>query len=163
MLISAHKSNSFLMQETMADISNLVEDTRNLMLKMSIAELRFKPSKDKWSKLEILGHLIDSAINNLQRFTEIPFAPRPYHLRSYNQDQLVTANDYQHADPTELLHLWQAINRRIIRVVDALAPQMSTYQIIREEEQIDLKFLIEDYLNHMRHHLAQIVAAASEE
>ena len=146
------------MHETMTALSNLVAETRKGFLKLTADELCYRPAKGKWSKIEILGHLIDSGINNLQRFTEVPFASRPYFLRSYEQDQLVIANDYQQADLTELLDFWQGINRRIIRVVDILTPETLAYQIIRGEEQIDLKFLIEDYVSHMRHHLEQIFA-----
>ena len=57
-------------------------------------ELAQRPAPSKWSKKEILGHLVDSGVNNLQRFTEIQFHPKPYVLRNYNQDELVKINDY---------------------------------------------------------------------
>jgi|TARA_R110000737_G_scaffold264685_1_gene272514 hypothetical protein len=60
----------------------------------------------KWSKKEILGHLIDSGINNLQRFTEIQFSDRPYVIRKYNQNELVIVNDYQNAEIKEILDFW---------------------------------------------------------
>src|SRR5215510_4964344 len=58
-------------------------------------QLLQKPAPGKWSKKEILGHLIDSAINNLQRFIEVQFLPQPYHIVSYKQNELVAVNHYQ--------------------------------------------------------------------
>ena len=65
------------------------------MKELSSEDLLRRPAPDKWSKQEILGHLIDSAINNLKRFTEIQFLPQPYSVISYRQNELVTVNDYQ--------------------------------------------------------------------
>ena len=53
------------------------------------------PAPGKWSPQEILGHLIDSAINNLRRFTEIQFLPQPFTVVGYKQDDLVIVNNYQ--------------------------------------------------------------------
>ena len=79
----------------------------------SIADFDLKISNDKWSKKEILGHLIDSGINNLQRFTEIQFENKPYKIRKYNQDELVKANEYQNSETEEIADFWLSINNRI--------------------------------------------------
>ena len=52
-----------------------------------------------------MGHLVDSGINNLQRFVEIQYAAKPYPIRKYEQDALVEANLYQNSDINEILHL----------------------------------------------------------
>ena len=44
-----------------------------------------KPNPSKWSKKEILGHLIDSAANNHQRFIRLQLA-REIGLPGYEQD-----------------------------------------------------------------------------
>ena len=80
------------------------------------SEMTYKVSDEKWSKKEILGHLIDSGINNLQRFTEIQFEEQPYLIKNYKQNELVKANDYQHSDTKELVDFWMAINNRILYV-----------------------------------------------
>ena len=77
-----------------------------------------KISYDRWSKKEILGHLIDSGINNLQRFTEIQFQNKPYQVRKYKQEELVKANDYQNADTKQLLDFWLALNYRIGNLIE---------------------------------------------
>lgn len=120
--------------------------------------LRQKPSADKWSKKEIMGHLTDSAINNLQRFTEIQFSEKPYRVSKYNQDELVKANDYQHADTRQLLDFWIAINNRIQDIMDMQTDQTLVYEVILPDgTPADLKFLMQDYVGHLEHHLNQII------
>lgn len=122
-------------------------------------ELSYKPSLNRWSKKEILGHLIDSGINNLQRFTKMQFEAKPFVIQKYNQDELVKANDYQNADIRELLGFWLAVNYRILKVIDLQNEKTLAYGIfLGNGETADLKFLIADYVNHLAHHLNQIMA-----
>ncbi len=123
---------------------------------LSEEEMSFKKNPNKWSKKEILGHLIDSGINNLQRFTEIQFVEKPYKLRKYNQDGLVIANDYQNSEAKELLSLWFSINKRIAEVVKKQTETTLNYKIQIDDTIVDLKFLIEDYIKHLVYHLQQI-------
>jgi hypothetical protein len=83
---------------------------------VSDAVIKFKPSENKWSKKEILGHLIDSAIHNLVRFTEINYVEKPYHHRPYSQIDLVNLNQYQAMDTNDLIQLWISLNKQIIRI-----------------------------------------------
>src|SRR5215211_2912506 len=76
-----------------------------------------QPAPGKWSPQEILGHLIDSALNNLRRFTEIQFLPQPFTVIGYQQDNLVAVNHYQQLPAEHLMALWQQLNRQIIYVV----------------------------------------------
>src|SRR6202012_2728922 len=70
-----------------------------------------RPAPDKWSRKEILGHLVDSAIYNLTRFTRTPGSPSPYVLQSYPQVELVRINHYQEVPIGHLLTLWEGLNR----------------------------------------------------
>ncbi len=122
------------------------------------SELVFKPNPLKWSKKQILGHLIDSAINNLQRFTEIQFETKPYKIRPYSQEGLVSANDYQNSKTAEILTLWLALNNRIVKVISLLSESTLNFQIEFDNGNIsDLRFLVEDYVDHLEYHLNQIV------
>ncbi|MGB0805599.1 MAG: DinB family protein, partial [Salibacteraceae bacterium] len=117
-----------------------------------------KTNPEKWSKKEILGHLVDSGINNLQRFTEIQFNKKPYKLIGYNQNELVKANRYQEAEPAEILNLLQAINARIIYIINTQTTESLDYKILTNNGTIfNLKFLIEDYVNHFKHHTKQLI------
>ena len=120
-------------------------------------ELSKKLNPKKWSKKEILGHLVDSGINNLQRFTEIQFKEKPYQLRSYNQEKLILANNYQVAKTKDILDLLVAINKRIIDIVIFQTNETLNYEIIYDNEKLNLKYLIEDYILHLEHHTKQII------
>ena len=85
------------MEYTTKKLQQLMEIGLTYIDQSSEIEFSRKSSPEKWSKKEILGHLIDSAVNNLQRFTEIQFQDKPYPIQKYDQDQLVIANDYQNA------------------------------------------------------------------
>ena len=120
--------------------------------------LEFKPSENKWSKKEILGHLIDSAMHNLVRFTEINYLEKPYHHRPYSQIDLVNLNQYQTMDTDELVQLWLSLNKQIIRVFKNIDDESLDYQIILSDQSvIDLKFLITDYVEHLEYHINQIL------
>ncbi len=121
------------------------------------SEFDFKKNDLKWSKKEILGHLIDSAINNLQRFTEIQFVEKPYIIRNYDQDGLVQANNYKEADVEDLLGFWLAINERISTVFELQNNETLAYKLVLPDgNSSDLRFIMEDYVSHLSHHLKQI-------
>jgi hypothetical protein len=111
----------------------------------------------KWSKKEVLGHLIDSAIHNLVRFTEINYSEKPYRHRPYNQIDLVNLNQYQKTNIKELTQLWFSINNQIVRIMKSVDANALDYKIILSDESvIDLRFLMTDYVEHLEHHINQI-------
>ena len=125
----------------------------------SSEELLKRPAPGKWSKQEILGHLIDSAINNLKRFTEIQSLPQPYTIISYKQNELVIVNDYQNLRLQHLLDLWQRLNRQIVFVVKAIPDGKLKYPVDPQYENKEIKtlgWIICDYIAHMEHHFRQI-------
>ncbi len=128
---------------------------------ISSEELLHEPSPGKWSKKQILGHLIDSAINNLKRFTEIQFLPKPYKIISYRQNELVSVNDYQNSDLPHMINLWKALNQQIIFVVEKISSEKLIYAVDPQYDDLEIKTLawvICDYVSHMEHHLQQIKA-----
>jgi len=113
----------------------------------------------KWSKKEVLGHLVDSGIHNLVRFTEINYVEKPYQHRPYNQIDLVNLNQYQTMDIDELTQLWFVINKQIVRLMKSVDEKALDYKIVLNDGSvIDLKFLMTDYVEHLEHHINQIKA-----
>jgi DinB family protein len=111
----------------------------------------------KWSKKEIIGHLVDSAIHNLVRFTEINYLEKPYHHRPYNQIDLVNLNQYQTMDIIDLTQLWLSINKQIVRLMKSVDEKALDYEIILSDASvIDLRFLMTDYVDHLEHHIKQL-------
>lgn len=128
----------------------------NLTLQ-SITDFDVKIDINKWSKKEILGHLIDSAINNLQRFIEIQYSEKPYKITPYNQDALVKHNHYQNKNNQDLFELWLQLNRHILEIIKNQTDKTLEYQLILTNGTLtNLQFLIEDYIVHLFYHVSQI-------
>lgn len=145
------------MTETIKRFEQLLNLGLGYISQYSESELIYKHSPEKWSKKETLGHLIDSGINNLQRFTEIQFENKPYKIKKYNQDALVKANNYQEARIDEITKFWLEVNKRILNIMKNQTEMTLNYEIeVSEGESSDLRFLMIDYVNHLEHHLNQI-------
>ena len=116
----------------------------------------------KWTPKELLGHLIDSAMNNHQRFVR---AQIPAHLNNgvleidgYKQNDWVGVNHYATRDWGELLELWDAVNTHILHVMDNVdSSKLQTRIKISGGDAITLEALMVDYVGHLKHHLAQIL------
>jgi hypothetical protein len=143
--------------ETLQKLELLLSRGERYFNETSLSKLNERRAPGKWSEKEILGHLIDSAVNNLQRFTEIQFEPKPYRIRKYNQDELVRANQYQDSELSELLALWISLNQRIVTVIRQQDSATLNYPIeLPDGSQADFRFLIQDYADHLEHHLKQL-------
>jgi hypothetical protein len=140
-------------------LTNHIDSMAAIFREYSMEELLNKPAPGKWSKQEILGHLIDSAINNLKRFTEIQFLPQPYKVISYRQNELVAINHYQELPLTHLLDLWKTLNQQVIYVVQNIPPEKLDYPVDPQYDNGEMKslgWIICDYVAHLEHHLRQI-------
>ncbi len=116
----------------------------------------YKPGK--WSKKEIIGHLIDSGVNNLKRFTEIQYENLPYKVIGYNQEGLVKSNAYQGADIGMLMGLLMALNKHIMYLMSKQTQKSLNFEIILPDGRLsNLHFLMEDYVVHFEHHVKQII------
>jgi hypothetical protein len=121
------------------------------------AAASIKPAPDKWSKKEILGHLIDSAANNHQRFVRLQLMPR-LELPGYEQDGWILVQHYQERPWKEIIDLWQIYNTHLAGVIRHVDPKaLKNMWRAPEGQDVDLEFIIRDYVVHMRHHLDQIL------
>ena len=128
-------------------------------LKYPEEELKRKPAPDKWSKKEILGHLIDSAANNHIRFVKAQFENEPFNPGKYAQNDWVRIQKYNDKDKDSLVELWRLYNVHILHVMKNTPDEKLTIKCIAEDafENAETLFLLmKDYVDHMDHHLQKI-------
>ncbi|GEB30775.1 MULTISPECIES: DinB family protein [Brevibacillus] len=115
-----------------------------------------RPAPGKWSAKEILGHLCDSAINNLPRFVRAQ-TEQPYVLIPYQQDEWVKAQAYQQRTVEEIVQLYSSMNRAIITVISVMPASAYDHSCTTADgTAVSLQWLVQDYVEHMEHHLDQL-------
>lgn len=113
-----------------------------------------KPAPDRWSKKEIVGHVIDSAESNIRRFVVGQYEDTP--TITYNQDKWVSIVNYQHWDTAALIDLWFLLNRQIIEILKNTSKENGQREC-KTEDIHSIEWLATDYIRHLKHHLHQIL------
>jgi hypothetical protein len=122
------------------------------------AEMSFKPSPAKWSKREILGHLIDSAQSNIRRFIVGQYEEVP--KIGYKQDQWVAITNYQHYPLADIVELWYLLNKHIIAILRNTSAE-NAQRKVQTEKLNTIEWLAKDYIHHLLHHLHQVMSLES--
>ena len=139
------------------------------MLAMSDDRAAHPLAAGKWSRKEIVGHLIDSAVNNQARFVRAQLQDDLV-FDGYDQAAWVRVQRYRQREWTELVHLWRAYNEQVSAIV--LATPASEMDRPRPRHNLDqigfqplppatgatLGFLMRDYLAHLQHHVRQVLS-----
>ena len=128
---------------------------------------RHKDSANGWSPIEVMGHLIDSAANNHQRFVHAQFTDDLV-FADYEQDQWVSTQKYRDESWPDVIDLWSSYNLHLLHVVSVIPEDVLTkmraqhtldeiaFKDLDKNEPATLEFLIRDYVDHLHHHLNQI-------
>jgi hypothetical protein len=118
---------------------------------------------DHWSRKQILGHLIDSAANNHQRFVRGQF-DRELITPGYAQREWVATERFNDRDWNDLVQFWLAYNRHLLHIMSHAAPErLDSIVRIGENDPVSLEFVMIDYVSHMKHHLEQLGVRAAIE
>jgi hypothetical protein len=149
-----------VLNNTINRISYIIKDCPDKIKLIPEQELLYKRSPEKWSKKEILGHLCDSAVNNLNRFVRAQSEPQPFKVVDYDQNSGVKVNNYQSESLENIINFWVTVNGRIIAVLSAMPEEKLGISCDAGKPELkSLLWLIEDYLAHMEYHLAQIIGS----
>ena len=132
------------------------------------ARTALRPSPGKWSPREIIGHLIDSASNNHQRFMRAQFQDDLI-FPGYDQDVWVEVQGYQEVPFAELLAMWELYNKLLARVLRGVPEHVRSathtrhsldrfaFRTVPAHESATLAYFMCDYVDHLEHHLRQIL------
>ena len=144
-------------------LRTLVEVTEPRLRQISEAESVLPALPGGWSRKQVLGHLIDSASNNHQRFVRALLQPS-LDFPGYDQNGNVRVQAIQEAEWSLLVSLWSAYNRYLAHLIACIpASKLDTACRIGASEPVTLAFLVSDYLTHLSHHLRQIGVADKED
>jgi hypothetical protein len=122
------------------------------LLTISEAEASVPEREAKWSGKQVIGHLTDSAVNNLARFVRMQIEPG-VNLPGYLQMEWVSLQHYQEREWAEVLGLWFALNEHVAWMVAHVERAKLSNKGVVEGEPVTLGFVIADYVAHMEHHL----------
>lgn len=132
-----------------------IEKTPIKILEVSEENMAVKQLPTKWSKKEILGHLIDSATNNHQRFIRGQFENNPEIC--YDQNKWNECSFYQDMDSNQIINFWTVYNKQLLEIIKRIPTEKLNNQIRINDNFVTLEFLIVDYVGHLEHHLKQII------
>ncbi|MBC8029527.1 MAG: DinB family protein [Pyrinomonadaceae bacterium] len=155
------------MQEFLDDFRATISLAAERFELISEVQSQFPRAEGKWSPREILGHLIDSAANNHQRFVRAQFTDELV-FAGYEQAEWVDVQRYQDEPWSDLVQLWRLYNGHILHLIEVTPAEQRTKQrakhnlhqiasdLLSEDEPVTLEWFMRDYLDHMKKHLGQI-------
>lgn len=150
----------------LADFRQTVDRAADRLLALSDDDASARPSPGKWSRKEIIGHLIDSASNNHGRFVRAQMQDDLV-FQGYDQDAWVSMQRYQERPWADLVRLWQAFNHHIATVMETADRYEMTrprarhnldqlaWRTVSPMQSTTLEYFMRDYVDHLKHHLGQ--------
>jgi galactose-1-phosphate uridylyltransferase len=147
-------------RELADELSRVVEEALVSLWSIGDEEAAERRASDKWSRKQILGHLLDSETNNRQRIVRAQSVEELV-LPGYDQEAWVRAHGYAERPWSELVELWRANNRNLAELIRRVPEAAASVPCrIGGGLPMTLQAIVVDYLRHMRHHLAQLEIGA---
>ncbi|HXM36862.1 MAG TPA: DinB family protein [Pyrinomonadaceae bacterium] len=149
-----------------------IDHASEQLLQISEEQSEIPRATGKWSPKEIVGHLIDSAANNHQRFVRAQFTDELV-FPAYEQVDWVRVQRYQDRSWAQLVELWRHYNLHLAHVMSSIPEETRTtsrarhnlhqlaWQTVDQNEPVTLEYFMRDYVGHLQHHLDQILAPGS--
>jgi hypothetical protein len=133
-------------------LAAVLRDAMPWLVTISEAEASVPERQGKWSAKQVIGHLIDSAVNNLGRIVRLQVEPGQS-LPGYDQMAWVSLQHYAEREWAQVLALWFALNEHVAWTIGHVEQASLANRGVVAGEPLTLGFLIEDYVAHMEHHL----------
>jgi DinB superfamily len=133
-------------------LSAVLRSAMPWLMTISEAEASIPEREGKWSAKQVIGHLIDSAVNNLGRIVRLQIEAGQS-LPGYEQMAWVSLQHYAEREWAQVLALWFALNEHIAWMIKHVEKTSLVNSGVIDGEILTLGFLIADYVAHMEHHL----------
>jgi len=143
------------------ELLSLVEEWELKLLSLSEDVLTKKENSQHRTIKQIVGHMIDSATNNIHRIVHLQYQPSPLVFPDYanlgNNDRWIAIQDYKSENWNDLVQLWKYLNIHIVHVINHVNPDKLTNEWITAlNVKVSLKSMIQNYTGHIRLHLNEI-------
>jgi hypothetical protein len=157
------------MSDLANDLRQVIETAAQRLHTIPEDDPRLSKKDGQWSARQILGHLIDSAANNHQRFVRAQFMADLV-FPGYDQEGWIEVQHYDDEAWGPLVELWRLYNLHLAHIIENIPAAVLTqprsphtldkiaWKTVREDEPVTLEYLISDYLDHLKDHLAQLFA-----
>lgn len=158
------------MKSFLDDFRQTVERAAARLLEIPEAQSEQPRAEGKWSPKQVIGHLIDSAANNHQRFVRAQFTDELI-FPGYAQEDWIRVQHYQEEGWQDLVQLWKSYNQHMAHLM-SFVPEETRSQLrtkhnlnelasdsIKVDEPVTLDFFMRDYVDHMKKHLGQILGS----
>ncbi len=155
------------MQKYLLEWQTKIAATEKQLTSIDKEKAKIRPTPGKWCINEILGHLIDSAVNNHRRFILMQIQNNLI-FEGYDQDKWVELQNYIIKDLRTLIETWEILNLNIISTLLEVHPEFweksfaeqtlkdIAWADFKEDEPASAKDFVQDYFGHMAHHVKQI-------
>lgn len=155
------------LSEFLNDFRQTLEVSSARLLEIPETQSQISRREGQWSPKQIVGHLIDSAANNHQRFVRAQLSNDLVH-EGYQQDEWVKVQRYDEAPWSQLVQLWKLYNLHLAHVMAAIPePELTrarrkhsldeiAWQTVDKNAPATLDYLVRDYVAHLKSHLSQI-------
>ena len=135
-----------------ARFSSLVEKLEGMLLGVDKEITHIRPASDKWSLKEIIGHLIDSASNNHQRFVRLQLGDLQG-FPNYDKDLWIAAQKYNAMDWKDITALWSSYNHILLKVIEHMDTNAIGNVWLLDDKELSLEFIVNDYYRHLEWHI----------
>ena len=144
------------MQASARKLNSILTGALGKLEKTDPIGAKFRPAAGKWSANEILGHLIDSALNNHQRIVRAQYGAAE-DFPGYDQSEWVRVQNYNDIPWPILVNHWKSLNELLGILIENIPAEARRLKCnIGKETSVTLEFVVEDYLRHLMHHLEVI-------
>jgi hypothetical protein len=144
-----------MIEKAIDRLNFIIDKVPRILTEISEENMSAKAMPTKWSKKEIIGHLIDSATNNHQRFVRGQFEHTPEIC--YDQNKWNEFSFYQEIDSNQIISFWTIYNKQLLEIIRRISTENLKKQIKVGDNFFTIEFLIVDYIKHLDHHLKQVI------
>jgi hypothetical protein len=146
-------------QQAADRLARVLDAAPRRLADISDADASRRSAPGRWAAKEIIGHLIDSASNNHQRFVRGQLFSA-VDLPTYQQEQWVETQGYAAEPWADLVDLWLLLNRHLLHIMrNARESALATPMAIGGRDPVPLSDVMIDYVRHLEHHLGQVLGS----